>query len=80
MARLKRYTLTRTNGQKRHVRTGLTVRELGQEVFWCATDNLGMFRRAATTHGVDAERSLATGRAYELGPYTYTAEPEPEPE
>lgn len=69
------YTVVRTVGanyecapSKRVVTwRGMTLREAGQMVFYCALDNLAWPRALASKAGVEAERHFKRGDVFHLG-------------
>lgn len=68
-----RYSLTRSRENRIATWSGLTLRELGQQVAFCATDNLGMTRQEATREGMAAEQAFKAGEGYKLADYSFSA-------
>ena len=75
------YTLTRTVddsldcAESKRVRTwrGLTLREIGQMVAFCAVDNCRLDRSAGTRYGMLAEQAAKQGKAFALNEYEFRA-------
>lgn len=69
------YSVTRTHtgtGATPGAASGLTIRQVGQIVAYCAADNLGMSRQDATREGMAAERAVKRdGGTYVVGPYRF---------
>lgn len=70
----KLYTITRDGGGKSlGPYRGLTLRECGQMVAFCAADNVGHDRKLATECGMAAEKAFKAGQSYPIDVYTFTA-------
>lgn len=71
---MKLYSLTRTDIQgNQRIWLGLTLREVGQMVAFCAVDNIGLDRKSASQHGMYAEKAALAGQVYGLNQYEFRA-------